>query len=89
METRHAGSQPLNINMGPSFAREARVTPIVDLIEVSVTCGRSISKTRLTLDPGPEAFMIRLFRTSAVSKRLLQPFPDSKFEAEFTVNEMI
>ena len=55
----HAGSQPLNINMEPSFAKEAQITPIVDLMEVSVKCGRSISKTRLTLDPGPKAFMIR------------------------------
>ena len=27
----HAGSQPLNMNIGPSFANEARITPIVDL----------------------------------------------------------
>ena len=26
----HAGSQPLNMNIGPSFASDARITPSVD-----------------------------------------------------------
>lgn len=29
----HAGSQPLNINIGPSFASDARITPSVDCME--------------------------------------------------------
>ena len=40
--TTYAGTQPLNINNGPSFFNEFRITCIVEL------------------DPGPEAFMIRL-----------------------------
>ena len=40
--TTYAGTQPLNINSGPSFFNEFRITCIVEL------------------DPGPEAFIIRL-----------------------------
>jgi hypothetical protein len=32
----HAGSQPLNMNIGPSLANELRITPSVDFGNVSV-----------------------------------------------------
>ena len=40
----HAGSQPLNMNIGPSFAKEARITPSVDLKEVSIIRERCNSR---------------------------------------------
>jgi hypothetical protein len=40
----HAGSQPLNMNIGPSVANELRITPIVDLNKVSAIRGQSISR---------------------------------------------
>lgn len=56
----HAGSQPLNMNIGPSVAREERITPSVEL------------------DPGPEAFMIRLFSTSAGEQIVVATVPAAK-----------
>jgi len=62
----HAGTQPLNINIGPSFFNEDLITPIVDWREnVSVT-EMWIREYICTLEPGPDAFMIRLWASIAV-----------------------
>jgi len=55
-----AGSQPLNMNIGPSFFSDVLITP------------------RVELDPGPEAFMIRLFNTSAGEQTVVATVPAAK-----------
>jgi len=55
-----AGTQPLNMNMAPSFFKEALITPMVEL------------------DPGPDAFMMRLFNTSAGEHTVVATVPAAK-----------
>lgn len=71
----HAGSHPLNINIGPSLLSEARITPSVDCIRARVRTGEGEGGTEPTLDPGPLAFMMRLLRTSAGEQTVVATVP--------------
>jgi len=57
----HAGTQPLNMNIGPSFFNEDLITASVDCD--NGVCWRShvVETTGLTVVPGPAAFMMRLY----------------------------
>lgn len=70
----HAGTQPLNMNIAPSFLNEFLITANVDY-ERRISNEYVARKWGRTLDPGPDAFMIRDFRTSAGEQTVVATVP--------------
>src|SRR6266478_172957 len=57
-----AGTQPLNMNIGPSLRNEFLITCSVDCVTDHSTWGRGFNAREIrTRDPDPDAFMIRLW----------------------------
>lgn len=70
----------MNMNIGPSFFNDVFITARVDYIyamnEMEGRKGKGVVKR--TFDPGPEAFIIRLFRTSAGEHTVVATVPAAK-----------
>lgn len=68
----HAGTQPLNIQRGPSVLNLHRVSPSVQKRGNAYDCAITL---RLEELPGPEAFMMRDLRTSAGEQTVVATVP--------------